>query len=157
MGSVPSLSEMWPQYPDGPKEDVATLVGGPIGDHITKDGWDSCCVRTSRALNYAGAPVDGFQKMKNRYMDSGNVRAAKGADGKWYIYSVYDMDIYLTNRFGPAKRFPGNATMESMAGVQGIIRFGFHHCTLWNGKDIRYNSEFGDPRIDEILVWPAPD
>ncbi len=153
------LSDMWDQYPLGAPAAVASLVGGPVGDHIVNDHWETCCIRCSRALNYSARPVSDFSKMANKYMDGPNpkVRASKGGDDNWYIYSCYDLRVYLENRFGQAKKF-GSYASSDLSGIQGIIMFAFRHCDLWNGSEVRYNTDFtdGTKTVSEILIWEAP-
>ena len=157
--SLPSLDSMWPQYPIGAPADVAVLVGGTVGDNITKYHWETCCIRLSRSLNYAGRSVEGFATMANPYMDGPNpkVRASKGADGRWYIYSCYDLRVYLEKRFGRAKKF-GSFAESDLSDVRGVIMFAFRHVDLWNGSNVRYNTDFtdGTKMVKEILVWEAP-
>src|SRR6266496_2373781 len=143
--SLPPIDDMFPQLPLGEKEDVAAVVGGPIGKMITTAKWDTCCIRLSRALNYSGAPVAGFASMANPYMDKGTkVRAMKGADEKWYIYSCYDLRVYLSNRFGRPKQFKGTADKTTVDGIAGVIMFGFLHVDLWDGTKVRNHEYFGD-------------
>jgi hypothetical protein len=150
---------MWPEYPIGLPSDVAVLVGGTLGDNINKLHWETCCIRLSRSLNYAGQHVEGFGKMANPYMNGPNakVRASKGADNLWYIYSCYDLRVYLEKRFGHAKRF-GSFEESDLSGVRGVIMFAFRHVDLWNGSEVRYNTDFtdGSKTVKEILVWEAP-
>src|SRR5215208_2348408 len=155
---LPPLDKMWPEYPTGAKATVATLVGGTVGDNITKYDWETCCIRLSRSLNYGGRPVEGFSTMANPYMSAtSKVRAAKGADKKWYIYSCYDLRVYLQKRFGHGKKF-GSFESSDLSGVQGVIAFGFRHVDLWNGSEVRYNTDFtdGTKTVKEIIVWEAP-
>lgn len=156
--NLPSIDAMFPQLTLGPPAAVAAVVGGPIGKQITDEGWETCCIRLSRALNYSGAPVAGWQGMANPYMGAGGkVRAMQGADSKWYIYSCYDLRVYLTNRFGHPKKFKGNADETTVAGVPGVIMFGFLHVDLWNGSAVCNHAYFGDPRVtsEGVYIWPA--
>jgi hypothetical protein len=155
---LPGIDLMWPQYPQGTKEAVAALVGGAVGARIVKDDWDTCCIRLSRVLNYSGVPVAGFSGMANPFMDPGTkVRAAKGGDEKWYIYSTYDLRVYLSTRFGHPRTFKGDADASTVSGVAGIIMFGFLHVDLWNGSEACHLQFFGDPRVksDSVLIWPS--
>ena len=156
--TLPPLDDMWPNYPTGAPGEVATLVGGTVGDNIAKYHWETCCIRLSRALTLAGQPIEGFAGMANPYMDGTNpkVRASKGGDGKWYIYSCYDLRVYLRNRFGSPKRF-GSFEKSDLSNVQGVIMFAFRHVDLWNGSEVRYNTDFTDGKktVQEIVVWPA--
>jgi hypothetical protein len=42
--------------------------------------------------------------------------------------------------------------------VRGIIMFAFRHVDLWNGSEVRYNTDFtdGTKKVTEILVWESP-
>jgi len=153
------LANMWNHYPIGTKEEVAVLVGGDAGKNITKNDWETCCIRLSRSLNMSGRPITGFSAMKNPYMNGpdARVRAKKGAGSDWYIYSCYDLHVYLTARFGHPRRF-GSYKQESLSGVKGIIMFAFRHVDLWNGSVVRYNTDFTDGKktVHDIFVWKTP-
>ena len=157
--TLPPLKDMWPHYPTETKDQVAVLVGGAIGTNIIKYDWETCCIRLSRALNLSGAPIAGFEKMANPHMSGPNpkVRARKGADSKWYIYSCYDLRVYLENRFGRPKRF-GSYEASDLSDERGIIMFAFRHVDLWDGSDVRYNHEFtnGTKTVQEICIWRTP-
>ena len=157
--ALPPLDTMWPLYPIGQPADVAVLVGGTIGDNITTNHWETCCIRLSRSLNYAGSPVHGFAELPNPYMSGTNpkVRAKQGADKRWYIYSCYDLRVYLKHRFGRAKQF-SSFDASKLSDVKGVIMFAFRHVDLWNGSEVRYNTDFtdGTKTVSEILVWEAP-
>jgi len=154
-----ALKDMWLQYPVGPKAEVAKLVGGNCGDSITKYNWDTCCIRLSRSLNYSARPVTGFSGIANPGLGStARVRAIKGGDDKWYIYSCYDLRAYLEARFGYAKKFNGGFAKVDLSGVKGVILFGMRHSDLWNGSEVRYNADFtdGTKTVSEIRVWETP-
>jgi hypothetical protein len=155
---LPKMSAMWNEYPiDHDKAAVGRAIGGTVEVDVVTYKWDTCCIRTSRALNYGGTPVQAFGGMQNEYVPP-KVRAIQGADKKWYIYSVYDMRVYLRNRFGHPKSFSPKLSSADMAtkGVQGVIMFFPHHCDLWNGTDIRYNDELWEqPKVQELLVWES--
>jgi hypothetical protein len=156
---LPSITALFPQLPINPRAEIAVLIGGEIGKSITAGTWDTCCIRLSRALNYAGAPVDGWQGMANPYLGAdAKVRAQRGADQKWYIYSTYDLRAYLTNRYGTPQVFPGNATEETVKGVAGIIMFGWFHVDLWDGTNVRNRPMFDEtaPKSPNVLIWKTP-
>jgi hypothetical protein len=157
---LPMMSAMWNEYPnDHDKAAVARTIGGTVEVDVVKHGWDTCCIRTSRALNYGGTPVQGFSRMQNEYVPP-KVRAIPGADKKWYIYSVYDMRVYLRNRFGHPRRFPSKTSSAVMAtkNVHGVVMFFPHHCDLWDGTSVRYNDQlWEDPRVQELLLWESPE
>ena len=114
------LADMWTQYPTDSKSAVATLVGGTCGDNITKYDWDTCCIRLSHALNYSARPVEGFSGIANPGLGpTAKVRASKGGDNKWYIYSCYDMRAYLEVRFGLLKTFHHAFKDVDLSGLKG--------------------------------------
>ena len=154
---LPAIEMLWVQYADGTKDQVADLVGGAIADHIRKDDWDTCCIRVSRSLNYSGVPVEGFAAIANPGLGpSAKVRAKKGGDNKWYIYSTYDFRAYLTTRYGHPKQFRGDADKSAVT-IPGIIMYGYVHVDLWDGSTFRHLAFFGDTRIahEGIYVWPT--
>jgi len=153
---------MWLQYPIGTKEEVATLTGGACGKNIIKYDWDTCCIRLSRSLNYSSRPIIGFGHIDNPGLGSGaKVRAVKGDDDKWYIYSCYDLHSYLKVRFGLPKIFNGKMADTGgfadtgLSGVKGVIMFAMRHVDLWDGSEVRYNTDFtdGTKTVSEIRVW----
>lgn len=154
------LTDMWPHYLTGTKADVATTVGGTCGANITKYDWDTCCIRLSRSLNYSARPVTGFGSIANPGLGpTAKVRASKGGDDKYYIYSCYDLHAYLTARFGYAKKFNSSFAKSDLSGLKGIIMFAMRHVDLWDGSEVRYNRDFtdGTKEVSEIRVWKTPD
>jgi hypothetical protein len=147
---------MWNEYPKGTPDTVATLVGGPIGKNITDYKWETCCIRLSRALNYGGRPITGFSAIKQKGLATGQVRAGQGADKLWYIYSCYDLRAYLEARFGNPKRF-GSYEGSDLSGITGVIMFEARHVDLWNGSEVRYNTDFtdGSKTVKNIYIWAA--
>jgi hypothetical protein len=152
------LDDMWPHYPIGTKGDVASLIGGNCAKNILTYDWDTCCIRLSRALNYSARPITGFSGIANPGLGKdAKVRASKGADDKYYIYSCYDLKAYLDARFGYAKKFSKSYEDADLSGVKGVIMFGMRHVDLWNGSEVRYNTDFtdGTKTVKEIRVWEA--
>lgn len=165
MPQIPPLAELEKHYPGpggGSAESVVALVGGTVKKNFDESAAyrDTCCVRVSRSLNYGGDPIPAAGGgIANPYMDHKRVRTYKGGDGKWYICSCYDIRAYLVGRYGHAKkanRFPGTASMEDLAGVTGIIAFGFWHIDIWNGTScVGHNRGFSNAKVREILVWTS--
>ena len=163
------LADMWDQYPLDPPDGVAALIGGDCGDNITKYNWETCCIRLSRSLNYSARPVTGFSGIANPGLGpTAKVRASKGGDDKWYIYSCYDLRAYLGTRFGHAKTFHSGKEFSygekdrlvagDLSDVKGVILFGMRHSDLWDGSKVRYNTDFtdGTKTVSEIHVWETP-
>lgn len=157
--ALPTIDKLFANLPLGTPEQVATLIGGPIGKNIIDSNWETCCIRLSRALNYSGAPIEGWTKMANPYMGKdGKVRALNGADNKWYIYSTYDLRVYLTTRYGYPKMFKGDADETTVSGVAGIIMFGWRHVDLWDGSKIARLPLFGCESAQQngVMIWRTP-
>lgn len=156
--NVPKISAMWDNYPIDDKHEVVTRVGGSILSDFNHDpNYNTCCVRTSLALNKSGALIskkfcDG---LKNPYVPP-KVRAHQGHDKLWYIASVYDMRVYLEARFGHPKHFK-RISKQDLAALKtgaGILMFFAPHCDLWNGSELRYNNdEWTNPRVEQLLLW----
>jgi hypothetical protein len=155
--AAPKIASLLPNYPAliTPAA-LAELVGGPIGESIKKFDWETCCIRISRALNYAGHPVQGFGNIANPAMSDGKVRAQQGADKKWYIFSTYDLKAYLSVKYGQPKSFPGSATADDVKGNPGIIMFGWRHVDLWDGEKVARLSLFASGNVlkDGLYLWP---
>ena len=156
---LPAIDKLFAQLPLGTPAQVAALIGGPIGKNIIDSNWETCCIRLSRALNYSDAPVAGWAGMANPYMrKDGKVRALKGADNKWYIYSTYDLRVYLATRYGPPRKFKGDANETTVSGIAGIIMFGWRHVDLWDGSKIARLVLFGceSAKQNGVMIWQTP-
>jgi hypothetical protein len=154
---LPPLGDMWPNYPRGLKTEVADEIGGTVAKNIRDHDWETCCIRLSRSLNLGGRPVEHFAHLPNPALGKdAKVRAIKGGDNKWYIYSCYDLRVYLEKTFGRPRPF-GSYKESDLSGVRGIIMFAFRHVDLWNGSEVRYNKDFtsGKKTVREILVWES--
>jgi hypothetical protein len=158
MPKIPSVSNLQTHYPTGTVEEVAKLVGGTVEKNLLNAAFtaykDTCAIRVSRALNYGGDPIPYIGNIDNPYV-KGKLRTNKGSDDKRYIYSTYDMRVYLNMRFGYGKKFKSTATAAVLASVKGIIAFGFLHIDNWDGTGCSRSCYFGDSRItnDNIYVW----
>ena len=158
--SLPMMSVMWDKYPINDKQAVAAKVGGSILWDFNHDPkYNTCCIRTSLALNYSGAPIAKkfCDHLKNPYVPP-KVRASQGQDKMWYVASVYDMRVYLEARFGQPKRFK-RMSKEKLAALStgaGILMFFPPHCDLWDGSQLRYNNdEWTNSRVEQLLLWPC--
>ena len=105
-------------------------------------------------MNYGGDPIPYVGGVDNPYVP-GKLRTDKGGDDKRYFFSTYDMRVYLNARYGYGKKFKPSATAADLAGVKGIIAFGFLHLDIWDGSGCSRHCYFGDSRIanDNIFVW----
>ena len=165
--ALPDFKKLVDAYPQGPEDapfvvsDIATLVGGDVGKNLADpkyvDYKDTCAIRISRALNYAGAaiPFHGGG-LPNPLGGNGKIRTDKGSDGKWYIYSTYDMRAYLNGKFGKGKSLAGSVPRSDLSKFKGIIAFGFYHLDLWTGSGVVHAEYFGHPQAKELIIWSAP-
>lgn len=158
MPRIPSLANLQTHYPLGAAAEVAKLIGGQVEANFNNPNYtaykDTCAIRICRALNYAGDPIPPVSHVDNPYI-KGKIRYDFGGDKKRYIYSTYDMRVYLNLRYGHGKKFPSSSTSGDLSGVKGIIAFGFLHLDLWDGSDCYNHCYFGSPSIanDSIYVW----
>ncbi len=165
MPQIPAITQLIDNFPDGKRDGaaVAVLIGGSVQEHFEDEKFkaykDTCAIRVSRALNVGGDPIPkGGGKLANPYMADKKIRTDKGGDGKFYIYSVYDLRAYLSGRYGQPKKYKRSITQEELAkeNVKGIIVFAFWHADIWNGTSCVYhNNGFGQPKVQEILVYPS--
>lgn len=163
MPALPSIDNLFLHYPfpQGDITQVANLIGGTVGANLLNPNYpaykETCAIRISRALNYAGDPIPPIGQIDNPLRKGEKLRADKGADGKRYIFSTYDIRAYLNMRYGFAKKFPPNTTSDELSALKGIIAFGYVHIDLWNGSGCARFCLFGHSGIsgDNILVWEA--
>src|SRR5262245_24637699 len=128
MPQIPAFDAMVKQYPSGAMEAVGKLIGGKVERQILDYGWNSCCVRVSRCLNYAGDPIPlDVSNVNNPYIGDNKVHTFEGGDKKRYIFSTYDLRAYLTTRYKKPLQFPGTATAPDLGTIKGIILFNWLH------------------------------
>jgi hypothetical protein len=165
MPQLPKTSDLYFYYPrNQDAAHVARQIGGSVQAHFENPKMtsykDTCAIRVSRALNYAGAPIPyGGGGISNPFMADKKIRTDKGSDGKWYIYSTYDMRAYLTAKYRHPRRFPGSASKADLKDVMGIVAFAFYHIDVWNGKSCAgHDGGFENEKVvtKEILVWTTP-
>lgn len=147
------FERMWNAYPapGGTADDAKKVVGGGV---LAKWISNTCVVRVSRAMNYAGHPIpSGFP----------NLTTVRGADGMRYALRVEEMRRYLTHVYGPAnvaetRKEPRDEIPEAMKGQLGIIVFlvtgwsdATGHIDLWNGEDPRHGAYFH--KASQIFLW----
>ncbi|MDQ3800279.1 MAG: type VI secretion system amidase effector protein Tae4 [Acidobacteriota bacterium] len=156
MAKIPSIESLFAAYPTGSVEEVAVVVGGDVAKNLRNLNYpaykDTCAIRVSRALNYGGDPIP-FARNIDVPQTGGKVRYDMGGDKMRYIYSTYDIRAYLNVRYGRARKFPGTATESDVAGVIGIIAFGFYHIDLWDGGKCAGHAYFGVGDVTKENVW----
>lgn len=165
MPSIPKLETLLAHFPGEGNEAaaVAVLIGGSVQKNFEDPKFtaykDTCAIRVSHALNLGGDPIaKGGGGLPNPYMDNKKIRTDVGGNGKFYIYSVYDFNAYLSGRYGKPKKYKKTITQEQLAAenVKGIIVFAFWHTDIWDGTTCRnHNGGFGQSKVQEILLYPS--
>lgn len=158
VASVPNFESMWNNYPHGEAEEAKATIGGAVdADWIT----NTCTIRLSRALNYAGdaVPVGPKQSAKG-------LHTVKGADGMNYAYRVAEMRQYLLKRYGKPtidRSSSGSSGVDKapFTGKKGIIVFDVRgwsdatgHADLWNGSQPGHGEYFA--QASNVMLWEAP-
>lgn len=150
----PSYAQMQPYYPLGGPEQVKSLIGGRVNQNwIT----NTCVIRVSRALNYAGHPIPG---------NFSGLLTVRGGDNKHYALRVREFKRYLIAKYGQpdlAHQNPGlsGAVPQSFIGKKGIILFEVSgwsdatgHVTLWNGSRCVNNDCYWD-KARSVFLWES--
>jgi hypothetical protein len=166
MPSIPSVKNLLRYFPNAEinGDAVAVLVGGAVQRNFEDKSFegykDTCAIRVSRALNFGGDPIPTRGGgVANPYIKAGKVRTDRGGDGYSYIFSVYDLRAYLSTRYGQPRRYKKTVTQHDLAAenTAGIIIFAFWHADIWDGSTCAYhNRGFGESKVQEIVVFPAP-
>ncbi len=149
---------------------VKTLIGGGVDDtHLPPekqwlggDGGNTCTIRLSRSLNYAGVPVP---------RGVPGLATTDGADHLHYAFRMQEMRAWLTGHFGPPAIDEAGGSPVSRAafrGRKGIIAFDIHfsdangHVDLWDG-DTFYDEVYGMSHAEHdffdmarrVSLWPT--
>jgi hypothetical protein len=166
---LPPFQKMWDAYPDASDvHDVGTLIGGHVLINLElpedKGQWkNTCAVRTSRALNYAGDPIPGPSRFKLK--KGGTMDVVSGSDKLWYAHRVTDLEEYLRRTYGspsdsvePGK---GGVDMTRFGGRKGIVVYevgwdnATGHIDLWDGTKVRHEDFSKEPKLTKVLFWEA--
>lgn len=150
------FERMWNAYPapGGEAADAKKIIGGDVNaDWIA----NTCVIRVSRSLNYAGHLIplgfDGFTTVR-------------GADGLRYGIRVEEFRKYLTFMYGPPTFTEDREPLRegapaSFVGVTGIIGFRVKgwvdatgHFDLWDGAGPRHHEYFG--KSYSVMLWQVP-
>ena len=143
-----------------------TLVKKTIGGLVNADYVsNTCAVRISRGLNYAGK-----EHQIPRDIPNPGGKVVPGDDKLRYILTVKVMKDYLKWRYGNPKvsiiikkNQPTN--VSAVFNTKGIICFDTSiwvdatgHFTLWDGADIlsgNHNMQYYFAHADAIYIWPC--
>lgn len=147
------FERMWNAYP-APKGEAAEAKKIIGGDADAAWLTNTCVIRVSRSLNYAGHPVlQGFTGLST----------VRGADGMRYAFRVEEFRKYMTYVYGPptvsvTRETPSEEVPGKLAGVSGILCFlvkgwtdATGHVDLWDGSAARHAEYFN--RSHSISLW----
>lgn len=153
--ALPTFEALKNAYPNDPTPlDIAQKVGGRVKSNLESPAMpeykNTCCIRVSRALNYAGQPIKPHIN---------GVRVNSGGDGKWYVYAVGDLRRYLTAIYGPpdlvkSSETAGGVSAADVDGEQGIIEFDNYHMDLWDRSNAVHAAYFY--HVKAVRIWRAP-
>src|SRR5262245_60655579 len=88
MTKLGNFRVMWDEYPLGTSEEVKKRIGGGADvDWIT----NTCVIRVSRSLDYAGSPIPSGRE---------GLMTVKGSDGRRYAIRVKEFKQYLVKEYG---------------------------------------------------------
>ena len=152
---LPPFEALRASYPNDPTPlDIANRIAGRVGENLKSPAMpeykNTCAIRVSRALNYAGHLVRSHVA---------NARVNSGGDGRWYVYGVRDLNRYLTAVYGPPDvekkgETQGSVTAQDLLGEQGIIEFDSYHMDLFDGTTCVHACYFY--AVKAIRLWRAP-
>lgn len=147
------FERMWNAYPapGGGAEEAKQIIGGEAGAKWVSN---TCVVRVSRAMNYAGHPIP---------MGYPGLSTVRGADGLRYAIRVEEFRKFLTQMYGPPavnelREQPIDEVPASLQGKVGILMFlvkgwvdATGHVDLWDGEACRHQAYFN--KASQILLW----
>jgi hypothetical protein len=149
---LPKFETLWEHYPTGTPEEVRALIGGEIDKPKYAN---TCVIRISRALNYAGRPLPSVFP---------GLTLIKGRDGLNYALDVREFNNYMTLTYGdpvvntPMKSFHDNAE-SAFCKFKGIVMFKVDvwgknasgHFDLWNGIECGHECFFNI--ASHVRLW----
>jgi len=147
------FERMWNAYPapGGTAAEAKVIVGGDVNaDWLS----NTCVIRLSRSLNYAGHPVPaGFTGLST----------VRGADGMRYAFRLEEFRKYLQFTYGPATFSEDRDPLRpeppaSFTGQTGIVVFRVKdwvdatgHIDLWDGSRHLHAEYFA--KAHSVLLW----
>lgn len=155
MSKLENFRRMWDEFPRGTSDEVKKRIGGSVdAAWIT----NTCAIRVSRCLNYAGQPLP---------VKYPGMTTLKGGDGKRYGFRVRELKLYLRGVHGApavshAVTDESGAVPAAFTGKQGIICFDVTgwsdatgHFDLWDGATCASHGYF--ERASKIHLWAVAD
>ncbi len=163
---LPLFGLLRPHFPGAsvtPAE-VAETIGGKVLLNYKNDPdyKNTCAIRLSRALNYAGEKhrIPGPAEAANY-----GIKVNSGDDRRWYVFRVNDLVRFLGARYGPPVDIPRPAVgswESAITGKRGIIHFrvigwsdAAGHLDLWD-SDACLGKAYFNPSTgvcDAVRLW----
>ncbi len=157
----PKFADLLANYPtddlggDMPANEVYELIGGDVLSEHNRDPnsyHNACALRTSRALNYAGANIPSIPG-----------KTLMGADGKYYFFRASDLYAWMSKPAVYGNPNISSRNMSSLAGNKGVYimqaaypgTFGaWGHATLYNMSDCVGNC-YSNPAggVHRYYLW----
>jgi hypothetical protein len=105
---------------------------------------ETCAVQLSYALNRCSGGVIVNYAYPDATVATGKVRGFEGNDKMNYIYSVVDMKVYLSNKYGTPENYKSSKAkvIEKIKGRRGILAMGYRHIDLWDKTDIHRSADY---------------
>lgn len=156
MSELTRFSTMWDEYPMGTADEVKARIGGAVNA-----AWitNTCVVRLSRSLNYAGFPLP---------VRHPTLATLKGGDDKRYGFRVRELKAYLRAVYGPpdvTHAYEGDGGGDVPVEIlkkKGIICFDVTgwsdasgHFDLWDGTACRNHAYF--ELASRVHLWLVSD
>ncbi|MES2590340.1 MAG: type VI secretion system amidase effector protein Tae4 [Bacteroidota bacterium] len=126
-------------------------------------GNNTCAMRVSKALNYAG--------VAHRIKRGHGMEVVKGEDGLLYGYRVAELKKYMKSIYGSPKLIEKGTKIKQadFYNRKGIIAFDVKgwsdatgHFSLWDGAKVLYGDEFSLPTtgtgvtLVQVSLWVCP-
>ena len=136
---LPAYAILARNYPTGTAEETKKVIGGNVNLPWLEN---TCAVRVSRSLNYAG-------KSFEIPMTVPGLATSGGKDGKRYAFRVDELSNFLRGKYGPPtiELVGSEIKLKAFQGKQGIIAWhaggmsdATGHFTLWDGKKGLYQA-----------------
>ncbi len=172
----PDFALMWKSFPDHDRyptlTSLHTFIGGQLEKNINIPGFgpngNTCAVRMSRALNYAGFPLS------SKVLSALKLHPLTGADKKLYLFRVSEMSTYVANALGVTPITVTKDFDSAFAGKRGIVAFSVKgwsnasgHLALWDGvnfkepghddyRNLKDNpaTPLVEPQTTRMMLWP---
>lgn len=136
---------------------VGTKIGGKVDYNINEvpvgQGRfeNACAIRMSYVLNKTGHKIPHI---------SG--KTVSGKEGKWYLFRVRDLLLYLKNVFGDPDHTLNKPTALDFSRYKGILVFEVDawtdatgHATIWDGTNCSDKCYF--PLSRKAYIWTLKD